>query len=87
MIEAGAALEKTCAVIERKYESVIKMIDRHMKTAIEKGQFSIQLKDHDFMEEIGIYLTLKEIDSIVRFFYEHGYTVCTTVTGDINISW
>lgn len=87
MIEAGAAVEKTCAAIERKYETVIKMIDKHIKVAIEEGQFSIHLTDHDLMEEIGVYLGLKEMNSIIRLFDEHGYTAYNTMSGDIHISW
>lgn len=87
MIEAGAAIEKSCAAIERKYAIVIKMIDKHIKTAIEEGQFSIYLTDHDFMEELEVYLSIKEQSSIVRFFEEHGYTALNTVSGEIHISW
>lgn len=87
MIEAGAAVEKTCVAIERKYETVIQMIDKHIKTAIGEGQFSIHLTDHDLRREIGVYLNLKEINSIIRLFDEHGYTAYNTVSGDINISW
>lgn len=87
MIEAGTAVEKTCAAIERKYETVIKMIDKHIKIAIGEGQFSIHLTDHDLMEEIGVYLSLKETNSIIRLLDEYGYTAYNTVTGDIYISW
>lgn len=87
MIEAGTAVEKTCATIERKYETVIKMIDRYIKTAIEKGQFSIQIKEEIFMKELGLYLSLHETYAILRLFDEHGYTVCRQASGDICISW
>lgn len=87
MIDAGAAVEKTCATIERKYECVIKMIDKYIKTAIEEGQFSIYLTENIFMEELKVYLSIKEINSIIRFFEEHGYTALYTASGEIHISW
>lgn len=87
MIEASTAVEKTCAAIERKHEAIIKMIDTHIKTAIEAGQFSIKLTIHDFMEEIGVYLGTTETNSILRLFNEHGYITCKQASGDIYISW
>ena len=86
MIEAGAAIEKTCAAIEKNYESVIKMIDRYIKAAIEKGQFTIQITEEMFEEEVGLYLNLYEINSILRAFHEHGYEAYI-ISGVIYISW
>ena len=87
MIEASAAVEKTCATIERNYEAVIKMIDIHIKAAIEKGQFTTQIRQEMFEEEVGLYLNPLEINSILRVFNESGYEVCYNVSGNIQISW
>ena len=87
MIDARTAVEKTCATIERKYEDVIKIIDKYIKAAIEAGRFTVQIKQETLKEESGIYFTFNEIGSILRVFDERGYKVCHQVSGDIYISW
>lgn len=86
MIEASAAVEKSCATVERKYEIVIKMIDRYIKAAIEKGQFTIHINPDMIEREVGLYLE-NEINVILRLYKEHGYDVRKMVSGDIYISW
>lgn len=87
MIEADTAVGKTCATIERKYGTVIEIIDKYIEAAIKEGQFTIQIKQEIFEEEIGLYLNNNKINSILRVFEEHGYKVCNQVSGDIYISW
>lgn len=86
MIEAGAAVEKSCATVERKYEIVIKMIDRYIKSAIEKGQFSIHISQEMIEQEVGLYLD-NEIRFILRVYKEHGYEIREMASGDIYILW